>query len=96
MADRDDHRHPSRDMRKAEPGQRFAFFIRDQELFGEIGEDADPVDTLIDHAVEHPGHAGQIEASVRVKRGRRNRPDSGIFGGHHVFLRQGSGSWPGG
>ena len=53
MAAGDDDRHTTRKVREADIDQRVAFRIGEQKLFGIVRENADPVDTLIDHAIEH-------------------------------------------
>ena len=60
----DDHGDAAGDVRQAEVEQRVALLVGQQELLGEVREDADAVDALVDHAVEHPAHA-------RRGRGRR-------------------------
>ena len=41
--------------------QRVALGVRQQELLRIVGEDADAVDALVDHAVEHAALAVEIE-----------------------------------
>ena len=51
--------------------QRAALRVGQQELLGVVGEDADAVHALVDHAVEHAPHARQVEvARRRERRGR--------------------------
>ncbi len=44
--------------------QRRALRVGQQELLGIVGQDADAVDALVDHAVEHAAHPGQIEVAI--------------------------------
>ena len=41
-------------MVQAEIQKHISLFVGEQELLGIIGQDAKPVDALVDHAVEHP------------------------------------------
>jgi hypothetical protein len=77
VAARDDHRHAAGDVRAAELEQRRALVVGEQELLGVVREDADAVDALVDHAVEHAPHARQVEAASVVERRRRDRVDAG-------------------
>ena len=58
--------------------QDVALLVVEQELLGVVGEDADAVDALVDHAVEHAAHAVEIEVAVLLKRGGRNWQHAGI------------------
>jgi hypothetical protein len=78
MADGDDCRHASRHMGKTVLRQQAAFFIGDQELFREVGKDANPISALIDHAIQNAVHAVEINRSIGVKRRRRYGPDSTV------------------
>jgi hypothetical protein len=72
-------------MLEAKPGQNVPFFIGQQKLLGEIGQNADAVDTLIDHAIENALHALQVKTAVIVERCRGHRPHTAVFQvfGHH-------------
>ncbi len=69
----DDHGHAARDMGETEIEQGSALGIGEQELLRVVGQDADAVDALIDHAVEHPALTLRIEIACRGERGRRDR-----------------------
>ena len=43
--------------------QHVALRVGEQELLGIVGEDADAVDALVDHAVEHAALALEIEVA---------------------------------
>ena len=80
MADRDDDGHPACDMFKAEPREQRTFVVRDQELFREIGKDADAIRALVDQAIEDAAHPFGVERAIVMEGGRRDGPDSGVFG----------------
>ncbi len=69
----DDHRHAARDLGETQIEQGIALAVREQELLRVVGQDADAVDALIDHAVEHPALAVRVERARRGERGRRDR-----------------------
>ena len=58
-------------MLKAQPEKSVALFIGKRELFGVIGENADTVDSLVDHAVQHPLLCLPIDITGFGKRCRR-------------------------
>src|SRR6266702_4334530 len=78
MAACDNHRNPAGHVRQAELEQRLALGIGQKELLGKVRQDADAVDALIDHAVEHAAHAVEVEVTVVMKRYRRSREDAHI------------------
>ncbi len=86
MADGDDDGQAPRHMLKRDLGQKAAFLIGDQELFREVGEDADAIAALIDHTVDHTFHALIVDRAVIVERGRGDGPDAGVFG-HSVISK---------
>ena len=86
MADGDDDRKPAGHMFQAQPCQMLALGIRDQELLGEIGEDADAVASLIDHAVENAAHAVVIDGTGLGEGCRGDRPDAAIGTCWHGFV----------
>ena len=43
-----------------------ALVVGEQELLGVVGEDADAVDALVDHAVEHAALAVEVELARRA------------------------------
>ncbi len=51
--------------RQAEVEQRVALVVGQQELLGVVGEDADAVDALVDHAVEHAALSVEVESPRR-------------------------------
>lgn len=55
MTDRDNHWHAPRHMQKAMAGKDLALSIGQQKLLGEIGENADPICTLINKAIQNLG-----------------------------------------
>ena len=67
-------------MLQTELGQDGAFLVRDQELFGEVGKDADAVDAHVDGAVQNALHAFQIQRAIVVERGGNNGPAAGVSG----------------
>ena len=68
----DDNRDAPGNMRQAEIHQRIALVIREQELLGIVGEDADAIDPLVDHAIEHAVLTVEVELARFGKRRRRN------------------------
>ena len=64
MAAGHDHRHAAGDMGEAEIGERVALCVGEQELLGIIGENADAVDSLVDHAVEHAPLPVEVDVAV--------------------------------
>src|SRR4030095_15876894 len=85
----DDHRHPPPYVGEREIEQNGALLIGEQELLGVVGEDADAVAPLVDHAVEHPALAVEVEIAVVTKRRRRDRhhaPDRFVTGRHGGIL----------
>ena len=77
MARRDDDRHAGLDVRQAEIEQRVALGVGQQELLGVVGEDADAVDALIDHAVEHAALAVEVELALGRERRGGDGKDAG-------------------
>ena len=69
-------------MREAQLKQRLPFLVGKGELLGVVGEDADAIDPLIDHAVEDTFLTVQIETPPRIERCRRDGEHSGIRCGH--------------
>ena len=68
----DDHRHAAGDVREAQVEQRVALGVGQQELLGVVGEDADAVDALVDHAVEHAALPVEVEVAGVGERRRRD------------------------
>ena len=83
MAARDDDRHATGDVREAQRKQRVALRIRKQELLRVIGKDADAVDALVEHAIEHAPLTVEVEPAVAVERRGSNRIDAGWPRIHH-------------
>ncbi len=71
-----DHRHASRHMAEDGAGQRFPFGVREHELLGEIGEDAQARGAGVDHEIDAAQLAGQVERAGLVKNGRHDREDA--------------------
>ena len=79
MAGRDDDRNAPGGAVEARVLNRGAFLVGQQELLGEIGEDADAVDALVDHAVDHAPLAFKVERPIGVEhrgRDRQSRPST--------------------
>ncbi len=53
-------------MREAQVDQRSAFVVGEQELLRIVGQDADAIHALVDHAIEHAPLA--LEVDVRRSR----------------------------
>ena len=79
MADGHDDRGPAIDMFDAQPGQLLALVIGEQELFGEVGENADPVHPLENHAIESAALSLQVKRAIIPEDGRGDWPDAMIF-----------------
>ena len=86
MAAGDDHRHAAGDVRQAQIKQQVALRVREHKLLRIVGENADAVNSLVDHAVEHAPLTLKIEVAGRAEGGRRDRkhagPPRGYWGGH--------------
>ena len=78
-----DHRHAAGHVREAKIRERVALRVRQQELLGIIRENADAVDALVDHAIEHAALAVEIDVAVFGERRRRDRKHAGITGRRH-------------
>ena len=76
MAAGDDDGHAGGNVRDADIDQRVAFRVGKQKLFGIVGENADPVDALVDHAVEHATLSADVQLAGLGERCRRDREDS--------------------
>ena len=50
--------------REAQVEQRVALVVGQQELLGIVGKDADAVDALVDHAVEHATLSVEVDLAV--------------------------------
>ena len=72
MRRRDDDRHPAADMLQHGVEHLIALGVGQHELLGEIGEDAQPLRTGIDHAVDGALLAIEIEPAVAVEHGRHD------------------------
>jgi hypothetical protein len=57
----DDHRHAAGDVCQANVEQHVALIVGEEELLRIVGEDADAVDALVDHAVEDATLAGEVQ-----------------------------------
>src|SRR6478672_11413780 len=77
MTARDDDRDAAIHMRKAHVEQYIALAVRQQELLRIVGENADAVDLLVDHAVEHAALAVEIDVTGIGERRRGNREHAG-------------------
>ena len=66
------------DMLEAGRLQKRPFLVGEQELFGIVGEDAESIDTLVDHAIESAALTPQVKRAVFVEGGRNDRKDSAI------------------
>jgi hypothetical protein len=74
----DDDRHPAGDVGQAQLDQRRALFVGEQELLGIVGQHADAVHALVDHAVEHAPLTVEVEITLRRERRGRNGIDAGV------------------
>ena len=83
MADRHNHRHTARDMLQTQPRQGFAFRVRQQELFGVIGKDADTVAALIDHTIHDAAIAVIVQCAIGIEGRRCDGPDT-VIGFHSM------------
>ena len=80
MAARDNHRNAPGHVREAQVDERRPLVVGQQELLGIIGEHADAVHTLVDHAIEHAPLAVEIE----IARHREGRGRDGIDAAYGV------------
>jgi hypothetical protein len=67
MGRRDDDRHPPGDVPEDGARQGLALLIREHELLGEIGQDAEPVRARVDHEIDRAQLAGQIQGAVFIE-----------------------------
>jgi hypothetical protein len=67
---RDDHRHPAGDVLQHHVLHRRPFVVGERELLGEIGEDAQAVGAGVDHEIDRPLLAGQVERARRIENRR--------------------------
>src|SRR5262245_8462992 len=65
----DNQRHASRNMSEDASRQYFAFLIRENELLGEVCENAEALRPRVDHEIDAAFLARQIEFSRFCKRG---------------------------
>ena len=79
MRRRHDHRHPAGDVLERRIHHLFALGIRQHELFGKIGQNADAMRAGVDHKVDAASLAVEIEFAAIVEDGRRNRKDTAIW-----------------
>jgi hypothetical protein len=77
VADRDDNRHTAGDVSQAEVRESHALPVIKRELFGVVGKDADAIDALVDHAIEHPLLTRKIQIAA-FGDGRDNGENAGI------------------
>ena len=63
-------------LRQAQIEQRVALGVRQQELLGVVGQDADAVDALVDHAIEDAPLPVEVEIAVVGEWRRRDRKDA--------------------
>jgi|GEM_PF-5755648 len=70
MAACDDHRHTASHVRKAQLDERAPLFVRKEELLRVVGQDANAVDALVDHAIEHAALTFEVKFT-RLGEGRR-------------------------
>ncbi len=76
----DDHRHPACDVLQRRAREDFTFGIRQRKLLGKVGQDAQAIDTGIDHEIQTALLAFQVEAAILVERGRHDREDAAVAG----------------
>jgi hypothetical protein len=77
VAARHDHRHAPGHVREAEVQQHIALVVRQRELLRVVGEDADAVVLLVDHAVEHAPLALEVDVAAVGERRRDDREHAG-------------------
>jgi hypothetical protein len=58
---------------EADTHQLVSLSIAQQELLGIVGDNAKPIDALVDHAVEHPALTIEVECPGIIEGGRDNR-----------------------
>ena len=88
----DDHRHAVAHMGEAHLRQPVPLLVRQEKLLGVICQDANSVDALIDHAIQHAALAFEIEVAGRCERRGSDREDAGQRGGG---AGHGNSSWVG-
>src|SRR5665811_2041595 len=78
MAAGDDDRTATGDIGKAEFGQRVPLMVGEQELLGVVCQHTDPVDALIEHAVEDAALPFEVEVAGGRERRRCDRKHASI------------------
>ena len=73
MAARNDDRDSPAHMRETQVEQRIALAVRKQELFRVVGQNADPVDALCEHAIEYATLSFEIQLAGLREWRRCNR-----------------------
>ena len=73
MRTSDDDWHAAANILEADTHQLVSLSIAQQELLGLVGDNAKSIDDLIDHAVENPALAVEVEYPGIVEGGRDNR-----------------------
>ena len=71
-----DHRQAAGHMPQDGVGQQLALGIAEHELLGEVGQDAQPVGTRIDHEIDAAQLAGQVQRTRLGEGGGNDREDS--------------------
>ncbi len=86
-----DHRHAAGDVLEDGARQQLALVVREHELLGEIGEDADAVRAGIDHEIDAALLAREVELARFGEGGRHHRKDALVaasVGRAHAGLRE--------
>jgi hypothetical protein len=78
MAAGDDDRTATGDMGKAKVGQRVPLMVGEQKLLGVVCEHADPINALIEHAVEDAALPFEVEVTGGLERRRCDRKHAGV------------------
>jgi hypothetical protein len=88
MRGRDDDRHAAGHLLQREPHDLVALLVGQQELLGEVCQDADAVDALVDHQVHDAAVAINVEVAVLVEDGGGDWQDAGVGLAHDVRSRR--------
>ena len=74
----DDHRHPAGDVFQHRMHHPFALGIGEDELLGEVGQDAQPVRAGVDHEIDAAALPIEIELAAVVENGRGDGENAAI------------------
>ena len=79
----DDHRHPARHVFQQRAREDLAFVVRQRELLGEIGQDAQAIHAAVDHEIDGALLARQVQPARFGEDGGHHREDAAIARRRH-------------